>query len=125
VSAPRDVLDRLDHRDPAAFLAWLADLRLAFDHADAVTRDTLRRPRRRELGPVLARANYRDARQRITSLLTFADPVPPEGPPEGPPGGPPAAPAPPADPAPPAYHEVDLPRRRTGEPPWRCDALPT
>jgi len=65
---------RLDPGDPAAMHAWLADLRLAFADADAVTRDTLRRPRRRELGPVLARENYRDARRRITSLLTFADP---------------------------------------------------
>jgi hypothetical protein len=45
-----------------------------------VTRDTLRRPRRRELGPILARTNYQDAHQRITSLLTFADPTPPPDP---------------------------------------------
>ena len=71
----------LDPADPAAMRAWLADLRVALADADAVTRDTLRRPRRRELGPVLARAHYRDACRRITSLLTFADPDPGPAPP--------------------------------------------
>ena len=66
--------DRLDHGNPAAVRAWLGDLLLAFADADAVTRDALRRPRRRELGPVLARCNYRDARKRISSLLAFAAP---------------------------------------------------
>jgi hypothetical protein len=82
--------------------AWLADLRLALAEADAVTRDALRRPRRRELGPVLARHNYRDAHQRLTSLLAFADPTSPA--------------APPAAAAQPAAPDVDLPRRRTDEP---------
>jgi hypothetical protein len=97
-------VSHLDLTDPAAVAAWLADLRLAFADADAVTRDTLRRPRRRELGPVLARHNYRDAHQRITSLLALADPT---------------SPAPPAAPAPPAVaadHDHDLPRRRPGDP---------
>jgi hypothetical protein len=53
VSAPRP---HLDPTDPAAVATWLADLRLAFTDADAVIRAALRRPRRRELGPVLARA---------------------------------------------------------------------
>jgi hypothetical protein len=108
MSAPQD---RLDLADPAAVAAWFADLRLALADADAVTRDTLRRPRRRELGPVLARTNYRDALQRITSLLTFADPGPPEGPPEGSPADAPS----PADPA----------SRRRADPARRCGALPS
>ena len=114
MSAPVDRPAHLDLTDPAAVAAWFADLRLALADADAVTRDALRRPRRRELGPVLARTNYRDAHQRITSLLAFADPVPPEG-------SPPDL-ASPANATSPPEH---APRRRTGEPAWRCGTSPS
>ena len=113
MSAPRNRAPHLDHTDPAAVRAWLADLRLAFADADAVTRDFLRRPRRRELGPVLARTNYQDAHQRITSLLTFADAGPPEGPREDPPKGSPADLAPVVEPP---------PVRAKGKRVWDCDA---
>ena len=101
-------MSHLDLTDPAAVAAWFADVRLALADADAVTRDALRRPRRRELGPVLARTNYRDAYRRITSLLTFADPADP-GAPEGPP----------------AAADVGLPRRPPGDPAWRGPVLPS
>jgi hypothetical protein len=71
--------DRLDLADPAAVHAWLADLRVAVDDADAVTRDALRPLGRRELGRALHRHNYREARERIVALLAHAEPSPPEG----------------------------------------------
>ncbi len=62
----------------------LLDLRVAVDDADAVTEDMLRAPRRRELGPVLHRKNYGEARGKITSAIEYlfrlAEPgAPPEG----------------------------------------------
>jgi hypothetical protein len=64
---------RLDLSD-ATLRAWLTDLRVALDDADAVTRDALRPLGRRELGRALHRRNYRDARERILALLDAADP---------------------------------------------------
>jgi hypothetical protein len=56
----------------------LLDLRVAVDDADAVTRDMLRSPRERELGPVLHRDNYSEARAKIAAgfafLLTCVEP---------------------------------------------------
>ena len=63
--------------------ALLIRLRVAFDDADAVTLDMLRSPRDRELGPLLHRQNYHDAKQTVVEeleLLTryFTDPEPAE-----------------------------------------------
>ena len=74
--------DRLDFGDVDAVRAWIEDLRLAVDDADAVTRDALRPLGKRELGRVLHRRNYREARQRIVALLDHATPAAPEGEPE-------------------------------------------
>jgi hypothetical protein len=64
VSSP----DRLDLGDPDAVRRFFVDLRAAIDDADAVTRDTLRPLRRRELGlrqPVRRRRQPRgDPRNR-------------------------------------------------------------
>ncbi len=49
----------------------LVDLRVAVDDADAVTRDMLRSPRERELGPVLHRDNYSEARAKIAAGFAF------------------------------------------------------
>ena len=74
--------ERLDHGDPAAVRAWLVDLRVAIDDGDAVTRDVLRPLGKRELGRILHRRNYREARERIASLLDYATPPSPDGEPE-------------------------------------------
>jgi len=57
--------------DRKALRAVLVDLRVAFDDGDAVAEDMLRRARRRELGPVLHRTNYREARRKV--LTTHAE----------------------------------------------------
>lgn len=49
----------------------LLDLRVAVDAADAVTRDMLKSPRERELGPVLHNANYGEARSKIAAGFAF------------------------------------------------------
>ena len=49
----------------------LVDLRSAFDDADAVTRDMLKSPRERELGPVLHRDNYGEARAKIAAGFAY------------------------------------------------------
>jgi len=49
----------------------LLDLRVAVDDADAVTRDMLKAPRERELGPVLHGANYSEARSKIAAGFAF------------------------------------------------------
>jgi hypothetical protein len=74
--------DRLDHGDPAAVRAWLVDLRVAIDDGDAVTRDMLRPLGKRELGRVLHGHNYREARERIVTLLNYATLPAPDGEPE-------------------------------------------
>src|SRR5512140_1218188 len=63
--ARRSVMDRADMRRA------LVDLRVAVDDADSVTEDMLRAPRRRELGPVLHRRNYSEARGKITSAIAY------------------------------------------------------
>jgi hypothetical protein len=50
----------------------LVDLRVAFDDADAVTSDALRPPRKRELGPILHRQNYGEARRKVLAAHTAA-----------------------------------------------------
>ena len=77
--------DRLDFTDPAAVRAWVVDLRVAVDDGDAVTRDALRPLGKRELGRILHRRNYREARERVVALLNYALPPAPDGDPE--PGG--------------------------------------
>jgi hypothetical protein len=49
----------------------IVDLNEGWNDADAVTADMLRPLRRRELGPVLARRNYRDARDKIVTALAY------------------------------------------------------
>ena len=48
---------------------WLDALRTAIADADAVTRDMLRPPSKRELGPVNHRTMYESARLSIVALL--------------------------------------------------------
>ena len=71
--------DRLDFGDPAAVRSFIVDLRVAVDDADAITRDALRPLGRRELGRVLHRKNYGEARARIVEMLAYALPPGPEG----------------------------------------------
>jgi hypothetical protein len=74
--------DRLDFGDPGAVRRFIVDLRVAVDDADAVTRDALRPLGRRELGRLLHRQNYGEARARIVALLAYATLPAPEGEPE-------------------------------------------
>ncbi len=71
--------DHLDLGDATAVRRFVVDLRVAVDDADAVMRDALRPLRRRELGHVLHRRNYGEARERIVALLAYAVPPEPEG----------------------------------------------
>ncbi len=57
--------------DRADLRRILVDLRLALDDADAITRDMLRPPRLRELGPALHGRQYREAHEKILSLLAY------------------------------------------------------
>ncbi|MFT3766393.1 MAG: hypothetical protein QM820_12910 [Minicystis sp.] len=66
-----------DPKDPAV-RAWLVALNVALDDIDAVARDMLRRPRRRELGPVKHRELYDDGWDKIASLLGRAVAPPPD-----------------------------------------------
>ena len=80
--------ERLNFTDTAAVRAWIVDLRVAIDDADAVTRDALRPLGRRELGRALHRHNYRDARERIVALLAAVEPPPEREPTSGAPAAP-------------------------------------
>lgn len=71
-----------DPNDPAV-RRWLVDLNVTLDDADAVVRDMLRAPQQRELGPVKHRELYREAWEKLMSLLGRA--LPPEEPESGPP----------------------------------------
>lgn len=62
----------LDWKDDEAVRRWLADVRTAFDDADAVTADMLRPTRERELGHVQHQRLYGDARKVVIELLEFA-----------------------------------------------------
>lgn len=68
---------RLDWKDLDEVRRTLADLRVAFDDADAIARDMLRPSRERELGPVLHRQNYDEARAKVVQLLAFITPEEP------------------------------------------------
>ncbi len=57
----------------ASARSLLADLRSAFDDADAVALDMLRAPRRRNLGPREHRRLYREARGKLLQLLASPD----------------------------------------------------
>jgi hypothetical protein len=81
VNAP----DRLDFGDVEAVRRFIVDLRVAVDDADAVTRDALRPLGRRELGRLLPRRTYGEARQKILALLAYATPPEPD---DGEPGDP-------------------------------------
>ena len=71
-------MSHLDFTDSAAVRTWIVDLRVAIDDGDAVTRDALRPLGRRELGRILHRQNYREARERIVALLNYATPPAPD-----------------------------------------------
>ncbi len=73
---------RLDFANPVAVRCFIVDLRVAVDDADAITRDALRPLARRELGRVLHRRNYGEARDRIVALLDYATPPPSSSEPE-------------------------------------------
>jgi hypothetical protein len=55
--------------DPELVRRLLVDIRVAFDDADAVTSDLLRKKRRRALGHVQHKKLYRDARQKLIHAL--------------------------------------------------------
>ncbi len=57
--------------DPADLRRSLVDLRIAFEDADAVTRDMLRPPRLRELGPALHSRQYREAYEKIAQVMAY------------------------------------------------------
>ncbi len=57
--------------DRADLRRSLLDLRLVVDDADAITRDMLRPPRLRELGPALHSRQYREAHEKMLSVLAY------------------------------------------------------
>ncbi len=57
--------------DRAELRRLLSDMRIAIDDADAVARDMLRPPRLRELGPALHSRQYREAHEKILSVLAY------------------------------------------------------
>ncbi len=57
--------------DRADFRRILLDMRIAIDDVDAVTRDMLRPPRLRELGPALHARQYREAHEKMLSALAY------------------------------------------------------
>jgi hypothetical protein len=75
---------RLDFTDPAAVRAWLADIAGHFADVDALVRDMLAPPWKRELGPVLHAVNYAEARDAILDALACAGAIEPDGEPSDP-----------------------------------------
>ncbi|MFT3768258.1 MAG: hypothetical protein QM820_22640 [Minicystis sp.] len=67
-----------DRNDPA-IRGWLVSLNVALDDVDAVARDMLRSPRRRELGPVKHHELYEDGWDKVMALLGRDLPPEPEG----------------------------------------------
>lgn len=57
--------------DRAILRRVLLDLRVAVDDADSVAVDMMRSPRRRKLGPVLHRSQYREARGKVISQIAY------------------------------------------------------
>lgn len=53
--------------DREAIRRSLVALRVAMDDGHAITKDMMRRPGKRELGRVLHRRNYRDARKKMVA----------------------------------------------------------
>jgi hypothetical protein len=64
--------ESLDFTDPAAVAVWLAGLRASFDDLDGAVEDMLRPAEERELGPVLHRKHYADARRQVFQALAYA-----------------------------------------------------
>ncbi len=70
--------------DRADLRRILVDLRIVIDDADAVTRDMLRPPHLRELGPALHGRQYREAHEKILTMLAYLLRIAEgEAPPEG------------------------------------------
>ncbi len=57
--------------DRAELRRILMDMRVAIDDADAVSRDMLRPPRLRELGPALHSRQYREAHAKLIAALEY------------------------------------------------------
>ena len=79
--APSIVIDAQSERCPVCLeradgaphsKGWFRELRVGIDDLDAVLRDQLRKKRDRDLGPREARRLYRDARDKLRSLLAYA-----------------------------------------------------
>ena len=56
---------------PADWPRWIADVRTAVLDHDAVTKDLLRRKRKRDLGVREAKRLYKEARDSLASLLAL------------------------------------------------------
>jgi hypothetical protein len=65
-------VSHLDWNDAESVRRFLADLRVAVLDADAVTRDMLRRPSRRKLGPAKCRRLHKEAAAKIDALIAYA-----------------------------------------------------
>ncbi len=57
--------------DRAELRRLLMDMRVAIEDADAVSRDMLRPPRLRELGPALHSRQYREAHEKMITALAY------------------------------------------------------
>lgn len=57
--------------DRAVLRRVLLDLRVAADDADSITVDMMRSPRRRRLGPMLHRSQYREARGKVITQIAY------------------------------------------------------
>ena len=61
----------MDRNTREQLIRALKDLRVAADDANAVVEDMLKPPRMRQLGHILHRDNYGDARGKFTSSFAF------------------------------------------------------
>ncbi|MFT3769373.1 MAG: hypothetical protein QM820_28380 [Minicystis sp.] len=66
--------------DRALLKRVLLDLRVTVDDVDTLAADMLRPPRQRELGPVLHRVQYREARGKIVEQIAYLLRMAEEGP---------------------------------------------
>jgi hypothetical protein len=66
------VSDHLDWTDLAAVEVWLGAVKLTVGDQDAITRDMLRKPHDRELGPALHRQRYAETAEQLRQLLDYA-----------------------------------------------------
>lgn len=62
----------LNHANPSAFAAWLADITAATDDVIAVALDQVAPPARRDLGRRQAKQIARESEERIAALLAEA-----------------------------------------------------